>query len=106
MMVFNLQALTRMKLMLSLIELLDIKVNQTITSGCGAVAAHRQCEPITLSSENLVKRIGFAGMLHSCDKRRMKITRSYTCTCVAGKWYGDRSLTSSCMIPMQRFGLT
>jgi hypothetical protein len=72
MMVFNLQALTRMKLMLSLIELLDVKVNQTITSGCGAVAAHRRCEPIAPSSENLVKHIGFASMLHTCDNRRMK----------------------------------
>jgi hypothetical protein len=72
MMVSNLQALTKMKLILSLIDLPDIKVNQTIASGCGAVAARRQCEPIALSSENLVKRIGFASMLQSCDKRRMK----------------------------------
>ena len=74
MMAFNLQALTKMKLMLSLIELLDIKVNQRITSGCGAVAAapHRQREPTASSSQYLVKQIGFTSMLHPCDHRRMK----------------------------------
>jgi hypothetical protein len=110
MMDFNLPALMTKKMMLSWIELRNYPTRICIS--VYVAQSKRSSPPMRARSCSITTPAGTSMLgLHACcihaitaaEKSR---PRSYTCTCVACKWYGDRGSTSSCMAPMQRFELT